>query len=379
MKNKKIINKNINKEKNKMNNKNRYYYYLNEASNINKNKVNHYNEMTGKQWAAAIGTVLFLDQWGRNLERAEAERKANAKTQTSSNSYSYTPRVDTYIPDPLPKPPSKTATKKAVGYIVNFIMNDLKNNQNVLSVDIDEKIKSIRDATIDFIIGKEKEHTTRTFIGKAILVVKNFFTNNLDKVVKKIYDVLIDQDKEIYQEYMSLKTKNYADDKINAELNSFIYDKFERDEIDGDSVSKITQAWRKINLNSNFDKAMEKDSVKKFIKKINSMSNNKIIKDFEEMEIEKNGKIDDQNRLGLKDNKEKIIQKVHLASNVEELLNQYEQVKSDLKDAGYSGDKIINKFIQDYKIINPAKGENIRWFYENFINKNTKIKRIFNS
>jgi hypothetical protein len=364
-----------------MNNKNRYYYYLNEASNINKNKVNHYNEMTGKQWAVAIGTVLFLDQWGRNLERAEAERKANAKTQTSSNSYSYTPRVDTYIPDPLPTPPTKTATKKAVGYIVNFIMDDLKNNQNIESVNVDEKIKSIRDETIDFIVGKEKEkkHTAGTFIGKAILVVKNFFTDNLDKVVKKIYDVLIDKDKKIHEKYMSLKTKNYADDKINAELNSFIYNKFEENEINGNSISKITQAWREINLNSNFDKAIKKDSVKDFIKKINSMSNNKIIKDFEEMEIEKNGKIDNQNGFGLEDNKETILKQVHLASNVEELLNQYEQVKTDLKNAGYSGDKIINQFIKDYKTINPAKGENIRWFYENFINKNTKIKRIFNS
>jgi hypothetical protein len=354
-----------------MNNKNRYYYYLNEASNINKNKVNHYNEMTGKQWAVAIGTVVFLDQWGRNLERAEAERKANAKTQTSSNSYSYTPRVDTYIPDPIPTPPPKTATKKAVGYIVNFIMDDLKNNQNIESVNVDEKIKSIRDETIDFIVGKEKEkkHTTRTFIGKAILVIENFFTDNLDTVVKKIYDVLIDKDKKIHEKYVSLKMNNINDNEINAELNSFIYDKFERDEIDGNSVSKITQAWRKINLTSPFDKAMEKESVKDFIEKIKNMSNKRTIKDFKT--------INSQN--GLEDNKETILKQVHSPENVKYLLNKYKEVRTDLQSVGYSGDKIINQFIQDYKKINPAKGEKIKWFYENFINKNTKIKRIFNS
>jgi len=65
--------------------------------------------------------------------------------------------------------------------------------------------------------------------------------------------------------------------------------------------------------------------------------------------------------------------------NINYIINQYPEIKKDLQSAGYSGDKIINQFMDDYKKTNENKKETINWFYENFINKNIKIKRIFNS
>lgn len=61
------------------------------------------------------------------------------------------------------------------------------------------------------------------------------------------------------------------------------------------------------------------------------------------------------------------------------ILSEYKTIRADLESAGYTGDKLINQFIDDYKKSNKAKAESFNWFYENYINNNAKIKRIFNS
>lgn len=61
------------------------------------------------------------------------------------------------------------------------------------------------------------------------------------------------------------------------------------------------------------------------------------------------------------------------------ILKEYEEIKKDLKSAGYTGDKVINQFIDDYKKNNQDKAESFNWFYENYVNNHFTMKRIFNS
>lgn len=122
-------------------------------------------------------------------------------------------------------------------------------------------------------------------------------------------------------------------------------------------------------LKIEFEKAIRMQNIKNFIELISNLSKDKnkfpSIGDKESFEKQTASLIKKELPANTK--------------NINYILSKYNEIKKDLQEAGYIGDKIINQFMVDYKNNNKSEKEKIDWFYENYINKNPKIKMIFNS
>lgn len=122
-------------------------------------------------------------------------------------------------------------------------------------------------------------------------------------------------------------------------------------------------------LKIEFEKAIRMQNIKNFIELISNLSKDKNkfppIADKESFEKQTASLIKKELPANTK--------------NINYILSKYNEIKKDLQEAGYIGDKIINQFMVDYKNNNKSEKEKIDWFYENYINKNPKIKMIFNS
>ena len=124
----------------------------------------------------------------------------------------------------------------------------------------------------------------------------------------------------------------------------------------------------KAQLKIEFEKAIRITNIKNFIELISGISKDK--KDFPAMGT----------KLGFEHHSSAIKKQFpNYTKNINYLINQYPEIKKDLQSVGYSGDKLINQFMSDYKKNNQSEKEKIKWFYENYINNNPKVKMIFNS